>query len=308
MSSLESRFKLGFSIVGFQKSGTSTLHKWLTLNAAVTMPKVKETHFFLTKAFSSEYVSFFGRGCAGSVCGEADPEYLYSQQAILNLLAHNRNMKFLVVLRNPFDRAYSHYCMQHRRSLVEDDFFSSIERLSIEARSQTDDKILYPGKNDFLSRSLYSKYVASILELAPAGAVKFVLYEDLFDSNVNEIVFRDICGFIGVKARLDVDLSSAANVGGAVKSKLIQSVLFGSGSKLRRVIRPIVKVLLPLKWRQLLSARLEFWNLAGVPSRNKLSDAYDEVVFPEDVVQAFNSDIKALSSILGERRLMNWIR
>ena len=38
--------KPSFFVVGMQKSGTTTLHKWLNSHPEITLPNYKETHFF----------------------------------------------------------------------------------------------------------------------------------------------------------------------------------------------------------------------------------------------------------------------
>ena len=50
------------------------------------------------------------------IIGEATPIYMYWKNAIKRIYNYNSDMKLILVLRNPIDRAFSHWNMEvHRK-------------------------------------------------------------------------------------------------------------------------------------------------------------------------------------------------
>jgi len=106
----------GFVIIGAQKAGTSTLYKNLIRHPQVSGTDLKEVHFFDTNFEKGErwYRSRFQIKTPRSrLSGEASPYYLYHPLAALRLRSLIPNARLIALLRNPVDRAYSHY--QHNR-------------------------------------------------------------------------------------------------------------------------------------------------------------------------------------------------
>ncbi|TMW63626.1 hypothetical protein Poli38472_002567 [Pythium oligandrum] len=127
-----SRPSPSFMIIGVQKAGTTSLYDYITQHDLVVPAKRKETHYFdwrwnskLPTIYSTEgakkhldyYYNFFEKDvlhkCPSLMTGEATPSYLLGGQLVIQrmqkVIPHCR--KILVILRNPVDRAYSHYCM-----------------------------------------------------------------------------------------------------------------------------------------------------------------------------------------------------
>ncbi|MEX1064807.1 MAG: sulfotransferase [Aquisalimonadaceae bacterium] len=103
-----------FFIIGAPKCGTTALASWLSEHPQVFMSPVKEPHYFSTdlKNRSSrsegEYRRLFSKvNEKHRAVGEASVWYLYSQEAVANILATYRDARIIVCLRNPVDMAYS---------------------------------------------------------------------------------------------------------------------------------------------------------------------------------------------------------
>jgi len=85
---------------------------------------VKEIHFFdgaSSRLYGIDsYRALFPEGTVGPdglprITGEATPYYMFHPRVPSMVAEHLRDVKLLVVLRNPADRAYSHYQMTKRR-------------------------------------------------------------------------------------------------------------------------------------------------------------------------------------------------
>ncbi len=131
---IEAPLKVDFFVIGPPKCGTTTLYHWLTTNPKLFLPKEKEPHFFQFKnnelsyqgpgdvqrlkqmvtTKESEYLNLFKAKKKEQFAGDCSTMYFYSSEAIENIRSHNPNAKIIIVLRNPVDRAFSHYMHQVR--------------------------------------------------------------------------------------------------------------------------------------------------------------------------------------------------
>lgn len=106
-----------FVIVGAQKCGTSSLHRLLRQHPQVHMSRTKELHFF-DRHFDRGldwYAEQFTPGRRHQHSGETTPSYMYKEGARKRLIATLPDARIVMILRNPADRAYSHYWHDVRR-------------------------------------------------------------------------------------------------------------------------------------------------------------------------------------------------
>lgn len=109
-----------FLIIGTQKGGTTSLYSYLTQHPNIKAAVIKEVHFFDEQFhFGADwYKTHFHDNLAdGDITGEASPYYLFHPQVPGRVKRTIPDAKFIVLLRNPIDRAYSHYQMMVRRGL-----------------------------------------------------------------------------------------------------------------------------------------------------------------------------------------------
>lgn len=117
--------KPNFFIIGAAKAGTTWLYSCLKPHQQVFIPGNKEIHFFsydnLFQKGEDWYTSFF-EGSAGKLAiGEISPSYLSHQKAPQRIYNFNPSAKIVCILRNPVQRAYSHYCMDLRKGKLSKD-------------------------------------------------------------------------------------------------------------------------------------------------------------------------------------------
>ena len=102
-----------FFIIGAPKCGTTSLSIYLAEHPNVVMSLPKEPHYFSTDIENgritdqSKYLACFSANQNSSAIGDASTLYLYSKVAINNILAFNKDAKFIVMLRNPTEVAFS---------------------------------------------------------------------------------------------------------------------------------------------------------------------------------------------------------
>ena len=115
--------KVDFIIAGTQKGGTSALDAYLRLDPQICLPhKVKEVHFFEADPLFDTgepdyrlYHAFFKPRSWHRLVGEATPGYMYCEDVPRRIHAYNPDMKIILSLRNPIDRAFSHWNMNKKR-------------------------------------------------------------------------------------------------------------------------------------------------------------------------------------------------
>jgi hypothetical protein len=109
-----------FFIIGAPKCGTTSMAAWLADHPSVFFSPVKEPHYF--NFDFAKRTDFFGRKlCSLSkyekyffqakdqhlMVGEGSTNYLYSRTAVPAILQYTKNPRFIVMIRNPVEMAYS---------------------------------------------------------------------------------------------------------------------------------------------------------------------------------------------------------
>lgn len=182
-----------FLIVGAMKSGTQTLYDYLCQHPDVRPASVPEVHFF-DNNFSRGidwYRSHFplvSDDDAGWITGETSPYYLFHPIAPRRAAAVIPAARIVVVLRNPVDRAYSHF--HHERVLGRETTRSFEEALDTEReRTSADWEALSSGQIEtseavrrysYLARGDYAVQLERWLAVFPREQVAAIRAEDLY--------------------------------------------------------------------------------------------------------------------------------
>ena len=113
-----------FMIVGAQKCGTSFLARLLSQHPEIGLSSRKEVHLFDAPEYSPEwspaqidarYARHFAHCPSVKIRGEATPIYMYLRDIAPELKRYNPDLKLVVLLRDPVERAVSHYYMEKGR-------------------------------------------------------------------------------------------------------------------------------------------------------------------------------------------------
>jgi len=188
-----------FLIIGTAKSGTTTLHGWLSEHPFIEPATKKEVHFFDYDFFRGVdwYRSHFpaeldreaferdyGRGF---LTGEASPSYISHEWAPSRIARVLPHAKLIVALRNPVDRAYSQFQMSRREG--EEPLESFAEAVAVEPtrlqseceRSRRDPRYnSWPiGCWSYLMRSRYAEQIERWFQFFPREQFLFVKTDDL---------------------------------------------------------------------------------------------------------------------------------
>jgi hypothetical protein len=105
-----------FLIIGAAKAGTTSLYHYLRQHPDVYMSPVKEPAYYASASGGADWIRarqdyerlFEGAGTQRAR-GEASPQYLNDEAAPDRIAADLLDVRLIVSLRNPVDRAYSSY-------------------------------------------------------------------------------------------------------------------------------------------------------------------------------------------------------
>ena len=134
--------KVDFFIVGAPKSGTTSLYHYLASHPDIFMSSKKEPNYFSKSEIKqqelyypideldsfSDYKILFSGSKEGQILGESSVSYLFYPEVASKLHEHNSSAKIIILLRNPIERAFSHYLMDFRLGLVNESFESIIQK------------------------------------------------------------------------------------------------------------------------------------------------------------------------------------
>ncbi|MGH2727681.1 MAG: sulfotransferase, partial [Actinomycetota bacterium] len=181
-----------FLIVGAAKSGTSSLWHYLREHPEVYVPKRKEVDFFNDDdrfaLGAAWYADFFARGAGKKALGEASPSYLFSEVAGSRMAEIVPSARLVMILRNPIDRAYSHFLHARYYTLEQRSFREVVEeeRAAPEGRR-------WPY---YLAQSRYLPQLQRLMKSFPREQALILLLDDLIAEPVS--MFKTLCEHVRI--------------------------------------------------------------------------------------------------------------
>ncbi len=199
MTTIESTRLPSFFVVGAQKAGTTTLHTWLAGEREICLPAIKETHFFRDEEKFREgtesYLRWFRPVAEECVLGEVDPEYMFFPEIPERIRSVVANPHIVFVLREPFERAFSHYRMSVRRGFESLDFPAALE--AEERRLSSGDSQSWIH-HSYLARGRYAEQISRYRATFGSDDLMAVRFEDLFSESSAQRTYAEIRDFIGL--------------------------------------------------------------------------------------------------------------
>ena len=180
--------KTDFFLIGGSNSGTTALSLWLRAHPEVCFSTPKGPGYFATDFENYRYIKSMDayQGCfseateAHRVLGDGSTWYLYSNEAVPNILEYNPNAKFIVILRNPIEHVRSfHNTLFHQANEDLEDFetaWNSQERRrrgELIPESCMEPKFLQYGK-----MSAFGWQIERLFEWVDRERVLILLYDE----------------------------------------------------------------------------------------------------------------------------------
>jgi len=217
-----------YLIIGTMKGGTTALQDFICAHPNVAVPKQKEIHYFslLPHMGRDWYLGHF-EAPEGQIIGEASPSYFdvaYTGAIPQLIKSFNPKMRLILVVRDPIDRAVSHF--HHLRTVNQiealakvdvNEFFSRPYQAIL--RQSTDIDYYLHQTIDF---SLYARKLMTYLSVFRDGQLMVVESAKLMNSASVEMarVFRHL----GLENYYDRQFEEVKYTSGRSSSELTQAV------------------------------------------------------------------------------------
>jgi hypothetical protein len=248
-----------FVVIGAAKSGTTALHEYLRQHPRICMSRRKEPNFF---AFDqrppdfrgphdrtivnrdsiwrlADYQRQFAHARRDQIVGEISPRYVSTEGCAARIRRLIPEARLVAVLRQPADRAWSHFSMLRR------DGFEPCSTLEEAIADEPRRRAENWSTGRHFERGLYAQQLQRFYDPFPRERIRVYLYDDLIADP--GALFRDLFRFLGVEPGFEPDMSRRPNASGDVRDPVLQWLWTRPGA--RSFVRPF----LPKAVRQLVS-------------------------------------------------------
>jgi len=221
-----------FFIVGAARAGTTSLYEYLKKNPEIYMSTIKEPNYFSPNLNPSllimkpirdkeKYLALFKNVKNETAIGEASPNYLWDPMAPQLISKVVPSAKIIMILRDPVERAFSHYLM-HLSNGTETRSF----------RSVIDDAIR-PTTNDYIRRiveaGFYSKQIQQYKKYFTSNQMKIFIFEE-FMQDIKKYV-KDIMKFLNVNEYIPNNIEIKYNQYSIPRGEISSNVLRSETAK-----------------------------------------------------------------------------
>jgi hypothetical protein len=208
ITSNPNQFVPDFLIVGAQKCGTTSLYNYLIQHPQIIPALCKEIHFFdihFEKGlhwYQSQFPASLESKRKG-ITGEASPYYIFHPHVPKRIFQIMPKIKLIILLRNPVDRAYSHYHHQVKMGTELLSFKEAIKkeesRLKPEMMKMLNDENYHSlpyQYYSYLARGRYVEQLKAWMNLFPMKQFLIVKSEDFYLNP--EVIFHHVLDFLGL--------------------------------------------------------------------------------------------------------------
>lgn len=300
-----------FFIVGAMKSGTTSLYHYLTKVNGVFMSLIKEPNYFASEDFPSntylevvrkkdDYLSLFSNAKDAVAIGEASTNYLYSERAAFRIQEFIPNAKIIAILRDPIERAYSHY-LQYVRNKYE-----NAHNLSFLEAVRKDYELTNKGIGVsalYVEKGLYYQQVKRYLDLFGRENVKILFFEEFINYPYEHVA--KVLEFLRVCPDVPDNVGRVYNKTYIPNSKFGKSLISSKilADTIRAIPEPIKK-----QMRKYILSNFHESNLKNQMRRYIVGEAAEVHEIPLDgkdyLQEIYRDDVRQLSTLL--RRPIPW--
>ncbi len=229
MSMSSSKKKPNLFIAGAPKSGTTLLYHFLNNHPEAFMSAPKETNFFTYTLIKKQnlyygaekihsldqYERLFENAQKEKIIGEGSVSYLFYPNVAQELQQYNPNSNIVILLRNPAERAISHFLMDSRLGFMND----SIENIFYKKSKHKNAHLWF---QQVFELGLYSIQLKRYFEYFPKKQIHIFFYDEIKkDTNA---FFREVCNKLEL-SHIEFNFSSSnRNAFEAPKGKAIASL------------------------------------------------------------------------------------
>tara|TARA_B100000497_G_scaffold127995_1_gene172384 strand:+ start:4449 stop:5333 length:885 start_codon:yes stop_codon:yes gene_type:complete len=289
-----------FMCLGAAKSGTTTLYEILRQHPDIYIPAFKEPHFFdIPENYKNGiewYKRNYFRNANKKIIADFTPSYFFEKEAPKRIFKNlGKDMKFVVILRNPVDRAYSHYLHSKRDDHESENFEKSLElEVSRLKKHENQSDYLSYLRHSYVHQGLYAQMIDSYLQYFSLDNFLFIHFEDELLQE-RELTIKRILEFLEIDSSVLLRTDIRSNPSSKEKSKSLKKLMNKRGWW-----RDVIKFMIPfVQLRQIIRNRIQRINIIEFKAQQLSQEV--KLNFLE---KYFRKDISDLERILN--RKMNW--
>ena len=246
-----------FFIVGAPKAGTTSIYNYLKNIPGIYMSPVKEPNYFSVKNIPDDhpiipirnkkkYLELFKGVKDEKIIGEASPTYLADTEAPKLIHEVSPDAKILISLRDPVERAFSHYLMVKGVGRVKTSFHDHLDK---EIRHELTDSISNIG----IYSNRYFENVKRYFDIFGRNQINIIIFEELV--NDARITINKILKFLELDVQLNEFNDKVYNPHAEARGKITQSFL--TNIKVRKFVKSGI---MPFSTRRFLKEKVFFKN------------------------------------------------
>lgn len=209
-----------FIVCGAQRSGTTSLYEYMAQHPGICMSEPKEVHFFCWEKRYRKgrkwYEKHFIHCEKNKQIGEATPYYMYPEKVPKRINEIIPDAKLIFTLRNPVDRAYSHYWHEVKNGWEYLSFSEAIKK----EKNRIKKSPVHKNRFSYLDRGKYVIQLKRFLKYFPKEQILVLRLRELKSSRKKTLdkVFR----FLEVDSNFLPEDLSKKNTGGEPRIKFLQ--------------------------------------------------------------------------------------
>ena len=193
-------------ICGAQKGGTTSLDAYFREHGSLSPPIAKEIHFFDDEThdwINPDYSSlerWFREDEGTRPRYDATPIYGFWPPSLGRIRSYNPAAKLVFIFRDPFSRAWSHWCMEYARQDENLEFAEAIRggRRRMDGLPEcASERRIY----SYVERGLYAEQLRRALSLFPREQMLFLRSEDLRANHAKTL--GQVSAFLGIEPFAD---------------------------------------------------------------------------------------------------------
>lgn len=278
----EENFTIDFIGIGAKKSATTWLYRCLREHPEVCFSSRKEVFFFNEYDTNfpnvrngkyqlglTWYQKYFNHCADGKLKGEFSPTYLNCKYAAKRIKKHFPNIKLIVTLRDPVERALSQYLDDKRTGLI--------KKISFEEALKSN--------NTYIERSLYHKYLSYYYAIFGKDKILTLTLEDIRKNPWKEIL--KVYKFLGIKDKkfIPQSLKNIPNPASGTRFHTVNYLLMHFEYVLKKYKFFFLVSLIDQSGLRKLAVRVKNVNsftIADYPKVQQTTDRYLRKIFAKD--------------------------
>jgi len=174
----------------------------INLKRYIRSSMAKEIHIAFIQDWET-YIQLFKNAKNEKALGEISNSYLFSKVSAREIKKKINNAKIIMILRNPIERAFSHYLMDLKAGFTKLPFIKAIEK-DISSQNKG-----WGRSHLYIELGLYYEQVKRYIELFHEDNIKIILFEE-YKTNT-EIVIREILKFLEVDTTISINTNERYN-------------------------------------------------------------------------------------------------